>query len=121
MRILDHLGRGKAWETALAFSRELQHEYETNAFNYARLAELLNLQAELYASIAHSDRQFGYVYFFSSFHRPANAQHPCSNYYRVAFYGQWPASVSNKQFVYRGQPLETLGGFIDRMLSKHPK
>jgi hypothetical protein len=30
-------------------------------------------------------------------------------------------SVSGKQFVYRGTGLETLGGFIDKMLNqKHP-
>ncbi|GAA6011108.1 hypothetical protein JCM11491_006730, partial [Sporobolomyces phaffii] len=101
MRILEHLGRGKAWESAIALSKELQHEYETRAFNYARLSELLGLQSELYAGIATSDREFG-------------------KYFRVAFYGQWPSSVSGKQFVYRGQPFETLGAFIDRMLDKHP-
>ncbi|GAA5959558.1 hypothetical protein JCM3765_002370 [Sporobolomyces pararoseus] len=100
MRILDHLGRGKAWESAIALSKELQHEYETNAFNYPRLSELLSLQAELYAGIATSDRQFG-------------------KYFRVAFYGQWPSSVAGKQFVYRAQPVESLAGFVDRMLNKY--
>lgn len=43
-----------------------------------------------------------------------------SNYFRVAFYGnRWPASVSGKQFIYRGQGLETLGSFIEKMLNKH--
>ncbi|GAA5913444.1 hypothetical protein JCM6882_001962 [Rhodosporidiobolus microsporus] len=103
LRILEHLSRGKAWETALDIAKELAHEYETKSFNYPRLAELLNLQAELYSSIAKSDRHFG-------------------NYFRVAFYGtRWPMSVSGKQFVYRGTGLETLGGFIDKMLNqKHP-
>ncbi|GAA5832812.1 hypothetical protein JCM11251_005773 [Rhodosporidiobolus azoricus] len=103
LRILEHLGRGKAWETALDIAKELAHEYETRSFNYPRLAELLNLQAELYSSIAKSDRHFG-------------------NYFRVAFYGtRWPTSVSGKQFVYRGVGLETLGAFIDKMLNqKHP-
>lgn len=61
MRILEHLGRGQAWESAITLSKELQHEYETNAFNYTRLSELLSLQADLYAGIATSDRHFGYV------------------------------------------------------------
>ncbi|GAA5903536.1 hypothetical protein JCM5296_006854 [Sporobolomyces johnsonii] len=102
MRVLEHLNTGKAWETALTICKELQHEYETKSFNYARLAELLNLEAELYASIAKSERHFG-------------------NYFRVAFYGsRWPMSVSGKQFVYRGAGLETLGAFIEKMLNKHP-
>lgn len=42
-------------------------------------------------------------------------------FFRVAFYGtRFPVSVSGKQFVYRGAPLEKLGGFIERMLNKHP-
>ncbi|GAA6012300.1 hypothetical protein JCM10207_002794 [Rhodosporidiobolus poonsookiae] len=102
MRILEHLSKGKAWERALELCKELQHEYETRTFAYPRLAELLNLQAELYGSIAKSDRHFG-------------------NYFRVAFYGnRWPASVSGKQFIYRGHGLETLGAFIEKMLNKHP-
>lgn len=45
----------------------------------------------------------------------------CSEFFRVAFYGtRFPLSVSGKQFVYRGAPLEKLGGFIEKMLNKHP-
>ncbi|KAM0753228.1 hypothetical protein T439DRAFT_342381 [Meredithblackwellia eburnea MCA 4105] len=102
MRILAHLSKGKAWETALAICKELQHEYETSTFNYSRLSELLILESELYASIAKSDRHFG-------------------EFFRVAFYGtRFPLSVSGKQFVYRGNEWETLGAFTQRMLNKHP-
>lgn len=59
MRVLDHLSKGKAWETALVLCKELQHEYETRSFSYSRLSELLVLQSELYASILKADRQFG--------------------------------------------------------------
>lgn len=61
MRVLDHLSKGKAWETALIICKELQHEYETRSFSYSRLAELLVLQSELYASILKGDRHFGWV------------------------------------------------------------
>ena len=61
MRILAHLSKGKAWETALAICKELQQEYETTSFNYSRLSELLVLQSELYANIAKSDRHFGFA------------------------------------------------------------
>ncbi|BGP50279.1 Deoxycytidine kinase 1 [Rhodotorula kratochvilovae] len=101
MRILEHLGKGQAYETAIDLVKELEVEYE-RTYNYPRLAELLNLKAELYAHIAKSDRHFG-------------------NYFRVAFYGsRWPMSISGKQFIYRGQGLETLGSFIERMMNKHP-
>lgn len=59
LRILQHLSNGKAWETALVICKELQHEYETTSFNYSRLSDLLQLQAQLYASIAKGDRHFG--------------------------------------------------------------
>ena len=61
MRVLDHLSKGKAWETALTICKELQHEYETKSFSYDRLAELLVLQSELYASILKADRHFGFA------------------------------------------------------------
>lgn len=62
MRMLSHLGKGKAWESAIDVCKELQHQYETISFNYSRLSELLILQSELYASIAKSDRNFGYAF-----------------------------------------------------------
>ncbi|SCZ89055.1 BZ3500_MvSof-1268-A1-R1_Chr1-1g00923 [Microbotryum saponariae] len=102
MRILEHMTKGKAWETALALCKELQQQYETHNFNYARLSELLILQSELYASIIKGDRQFG-------------------DFFRVAFYGnRFPSSVSGKQFIYRAPPNERLEMFTERMLNKHP-
>lgn len=59
MRILGHLGKGKAYETAISICKELQVQYETKSFSYTRLAELLVLQSELYAKIVSSERQFG--------------------------------------------------------------
>ncbi|GAA5899842.1 hypothetical protein JCM8208_004581 [Rhodotorula glutinis] len=101
LRILEHLGKGQAYETAIDLVRELELEYE-RTFNYPRLAELLHLKAELYAHIAEADRQFG-------------------AFFRVAFFGsQWPSSISGKQFIYRGEPAETLGSFIERTMNKHP-
>ncbi|KAK4698793.1 hypothetical protein P7C70_g7476, partial [Phenoliferia sp. Uapishka_3] len=123
MRILAHLSKGKAWETALAICKELQHEYETTSFNYQRLSELLILQSELYASIARSDRVFGFVLPPASRNvvgSPWGASF--SDFYRVAFYGnRFPLSVSGKQFVYRGNEGEKLGAFVEKMLNKHPQ
>ncbi|GAA5840554.1 hypothetical protein JCM9279_007363 [Rhodotorula babjevae] len=101
LRILEHLGKGQAYETAIELVRELELEYE-RTFNYLRLAELLNLKAELYAHIARTDRHFG-------------------AFFRVAFFGtRWPSSVSGKQFIHRGEPADTLGSFVERMMNKHP-
>ncbi|BGP02104.1 Deoxycytidine kinase 1 [Rhodotorula toruloides] len=101
-RIIDHLARGKAWETAIELATELEKQYETKTFDYVKLADLLRIKADLFASIAKSERQFG-------------------SHFRVAYYGShWPASVAGKQFVHCGSETETLGAFIERMLNKHP-
>lgn len=102
MRVLDHLSKGKAWETALSLCKELQQEYESTNFDYARLADLLVLQAELYGAILKGDRRFG-------------------SYFRVAFYGtRFPLSISGKQFVYRATTVEGVEQFVQRMMDKHP-
>ncbi|KAH8918163.1 hypothetical protein BT69DRAFT_1354118 [Atractiella rhizophila] len=102
MRILEHLAKGKAWECAIEICKELQFQYEHRSFNYERLAELLVHEAELYASIVKSDRYF-------------------SEYFRVAFYGnRFPASVQNKQFIYRGLEWEKFSAFCERLQNKHP-
>ncbi|KAL7341844.1 hypothetical protein BJY59DRAFT_53167 [Rhodotorula toruloides] len=101
-RIIDYLTRGKAWETAIELATELEKQYETKTFDYVKLAGVLRIKADLFASIAKSERQFG-------------------SYFRVAYYGShWPASVAGKQFIHRGSETETLGTFIERMLNKHP-
>lgn len=61
-RIIDHLARGKAWETAIELATELEKQYETKTFDYVKLADLLRIKADLFASIAKSQRQFGCVY-----------------------------------------------------------
>ncbi|PWZ03173.1 hypothetical protein BCV70DRAFT_183899 [Testicularia cyperi] len=103
MLILDYLGKGQAWEISVDICRELAQQYEYRSVNYARLAEVLVHQANLYSKIATEERTF-----------PA--------YFRVAYYGQdWPASLQGKMFVYRGLDWEKLDAFCDRLHAKHPK
>lgn len=127
LRILEHLGKGQAYETAIELVRELEVEYE-RTFNYPRLAELLNLKAELFAHIARTDRQFGcarraslLLLFLLGESLLTLSCLPRRAFFRVAFFGsRWPSSISGKQFIYRGQSGETLGAFLERMMSKHP-
>ncbi|KAG8745339.1 hypothetical protein FRC12_014567 [Ceratobasidium sp. 428] len=44
-----------------------------------------------------------------------------SEYFRVAFYGNFPAALRDKQFIYRGYEWEKFGAFCERMLNKHPE
>ncbi|CBQ70585.1 related to dedicator of cytokinesis protein 3 [Sporisorium reilianum SRZ2] len=103
MLILDYLGKGQAWEISVDICRELAQQYEFRSVNYSRLAEVLQHQAKLYQKIANEERSF-----------PA--------YFRVAYYGQeWPPSLQNKMFVYRGHDWEKFTAFCDRLHAKHPK
>lgn len=60
-RIIDYLGRGKAWETAIGLATELERQYESRTFDYAKLADMLRIKADLFAKIASSERNFGCV------------------------------------------------------------
>ncbi|CAL1708002.1 unnamed protein product [Somion occarium] len=99
--ILDYLGKGKAWESAIEICKELAFQHAEVTFNYARLAEILRHQAALLEHIITDQRYY-------------------SDYFRVAFYGNFPHAIRSKQFIYRGYEWEKFGAFCERMLNKHP-
>ncbi|KDQ57741.1 hypothetical protein JAAARDRAFT_194025 [Jaapia argillacea MUCL 33604] len=99
--ILDYLGKGKAWESAIEICKELAFQHEEVTFNYGRLAEILRHRASLLEHIVSDQRYY-------------------PDYFRVAFYGNFPAAIRHKQFIYRGYEWEKFGAFCERMLNKHP-
>ncbi|THH15128.1 hypothetical protein EW146_g5303 [Bondarzewia mesenterica] len=99
--ILDYLGKGKAWESAIEICRDLAFQHSEVTFNYGRLAEILRHQAALLEHIVTDQRYY-------------------AEYFRVAFYGNFPGAICNKQFIYRGFEWEKFGAFCERMLNKHP-
>ncbi|KAF7964947.1 hypothetical protein HWV62_1454, partial [Athelia sp. TMB] len=99
--ILDYLGKGKAWESAIEICKELAFQHSEITFNYGRLSEILRHQASLLEHIVTDQRYY-------------------SEYFRVAFYGNFPVAIRNKQFIYRGFEWEKFGAFCERMLNKHP-
>ncbi|KAJ7045388.1 C2 domain in Dock180 and Zizimin proteins-domain-containing protein [Mycena alexandri] len=99
--ILDYLGKGKAWESAIDICKELAFQHSEVTFNYGRLSEILRHQAALLEHIVTDQRYY-------------------SDYYRVTFYGNFPAAIRDKRFIYRGYEWEKFGAFCERMLSKHP-
>ncbi|KAK2467786.1 hypothetical protein APHAL10511_000081 [Amanita phalloides] len=98
--ILDYLGKGKAWEKAIEICRELAYQHAEVTFNYGRLSEILRHEATLLEHIITEQRYY-------------------PDYYRVVFYGNFPAAIRDKKFVYRGYEWEKYGAFCERMLSKH--
>ncbi|KAG1904321.1 uncharacterized protein F5891DRAFT_1126689 [Suillus fuscotomentosus] len=99
--ILDYLGKGKAYESAIEICKELAKQHAEVTFNYARLAEILRHQAALFEHIITDQRYY-------------------SDYFRVVFYGDFPDALRNKQFIYRGYEWEKFGTFCERLLNKHP-
>ncbi|EJD42755.1 cytoplasmic protein [Auricularia subglabra TFB-10046 SS5] len=99
--ILDYLGKGRAWETAIEICRDLAYQHSEVTFNYQRLAEVLHHQANLHEHIVHEPRYY-------------------ADYFRVAFYGDFPDAIRDKEFIYRGFEWEKFGAFCERMLAKHP-
>ncbi|KAJ7072473.1 hypothetical protein C8F01DRAFT_1216121 [Mycena amicta] len=99
--ILDYLGKGKAWESAIDICKELAFQHAEVTFNYGRLAEILRHQAALLEHIVTDQRYY-------------------PDYYRVTFYGSFPVALRDKRFIYRGYEWEKFGAFCERMLSKHP-
>ncbi|KAF8270253.1 C2 domain in Dock180 and Zizimin proteins-domain-containing protein [Lactarius quietus] len=98
--ILDYLGKGKAWESAIEICKELAYQHSEVTFNYGRLAEIMRHQAALLEHIITNQRYY-------------------PDYFRVAFYGNFPVAIRNKQFIYRGFEWEKFGAFCERMLAKH--
>ncbi|KAE9401567.1 cytoplasmic protein [Gymnopus androsaceus JB14] len=98
--ILDYLGKGKAWERAIDICTELASQHSGVTFNYGRLSEILRHQANLLEHIVTDQRYY-------------------SDYYLVTFYGNFPAAIRDKRFIYRGYEWEKYAAFCERMLNKH--
>ncbi|GAW01788.1 cytoplasmic protein [Lentinula edodes] len=99
--ILDYLGKGKAWERAIDICKELAIQHSGVTFNYRRLSEILRHQAALLEHIVTDQRYY-------------------CDYYLLTFYGNFPAAIRDKRFIYRGYEWEKYGAFCERMLNKHP-
>ncbi|KAJ7594838.1 C2 domain in Dock180 and Zizimin proteins-domain-containing protein [Mycena floridula] len=99
--ILDYLGKGKAWESAIEICKDLAYQHAEVTYNYGRLSEILRHQATLLEHIVTDQRYY-------------------SDYYLVTFYGNFPGAIRDKRFIYRGYEWEKFGAFCERMLNKHP-
>lgn len=100
--MIKHFEDGEAWSSALAAYKELQAQYETNTFDFAKLARTERAIASIYETIAKSDRLV-------------------PKYFKVVFKGLgFPASVRDKEFVFEGSPNERTSSFTDRMQEMYP-
>ncbi|KAG9302767.1 hypothetical protein G9A89_009544 [Geosiphon pyriformis] len=103
IQILDYFVKGRAWECGIEICKELARHLEYTIYDYPRLSEILKQQAVLFENIIKKERYF-------------------SEYFRVGFYGRgFPASLQNRQFIYRGYEWERISTFCERMQNKHPQ
>ncbi len=100
--MIKHFEDGEAWSSALAAYKELQAQYETNTFDFAKLARTERAIAGVYETIAKSDKLV-------------------PKYFKVVFKGLgFPTSVRDKEYVFEGSPAERTSSFTDRMQEMYP-
>lgn len=93
---------GEAWSSALNAYKELESQYESNVFDFAKLARTQRAVATIYETIATSEKLV-------------------PKYYKVVFKGLgFPPSLRDKEYIYEGWPSERASGFTDRIQEQFP-
>lgn len=100
--MISHFEDGEAWTSALDAYKELQVQYETNVFDFAKLARTERAIATIYDTISKSDKLV-------------------PKYFKVMYKGLgFPTSLRDKEFVFEGSPTEKASAFTDRMQEQYP-
>lgn len=100
--MIKYFEDGEAWSSALDAYKELEAQYESNVFDFAKLARTQRAVATIYETIA-------------------NSQGLMPKYYKVIFRGLgFPAGLRDKEFIYEGWPNERASGFTDRIQEQFP-
>jgi hypothetical protein len=100
--MIKHFEDGESWSNALTAYKELQTQYETNIFDFAKLARTQRSIATVYETIAKTDRII-------------------PKYFKVVFKGSgFPSSLRDKEFIYEGALNERGSAFTDRMQEQYP-
>lgn len=94
--------RGQCWQKVLEVYKELAAQYESNVFDYAKLARAQRAMASVHEKIAKSERS-------------------TPRYFRVVYKGHgFPGSLRDKEFIFEGYNHDRLASFEDRMKQLHP-
>jgi dedicator of cytokinesis protein 3 len=100
--MIKHFEEGEAWSSALDAYKELQIQYETNVFDFAKLARTERAIANIYETISKSAKLV-------------------PKYFKVVYKGLgFPASMRDKEYIYEGSPTERASAFTDRMQEQYP-
>jgi hypothetical protein len=100
--MIKHFEEGEAWTSALDAYKELHVQYETNTFDFAKLARTERVMATIHETLARSDKLI-------------------PKYFKVVYRGLgFPTGLRDKQFIFQGLPAERTSAFIDRMQEQYP-
>ncbi|POR37856.1 Putative dock180 protein [Tolypocladium paradoxum] len=100
--MIKHFEEGESWSNALTAYKELQAQYETNVFDFAKLARAERAIATIYERISKSEKLI-------------------PRYFKVIYKGLgFPSGLRDKAFVYEGSPAERASVFTDRMQEQYP-
>lgn len=100
--MIKHFEEGESWSNALTAYKELQTQYETNIFDFAKLARAERAIATIYETISKSEKLV-------------------PKYFKVIYKGLgFPATLRDKEYIYEGAPGERAAAFTDRMQEQYP-
>nr|OQO26837.1 hypothetical protein B0A51_07797 [Rachicladosporium sp. CCFEE 5018] len=101
-QMIQHYERGAAYQKGLTVYKELAHQYETNTFDFVKLARTQRAMAAMHERIAKGDRVF-------------------ARYFRVLHRGHgWPTNVRDKEFIFEGHASDKLAVLEDKIRQLHP-
>ncbi|KAJ5067110.1 dedicator of cytokinesis [Anaeramoeba ignava] len=103
---VDCLNQGKSWETAIKYNRELSSYFEFTKFDYFNLQQSLRKELELFRNLINDSRVY-------------------PSYFRVGYYGKGfdddkYIDLKDSEFVYKGELLERVSEFIEKIKLKYP-
>ncbi|KAK8146280.1 hypothetical protein G3M48_003371 [Beauveria asiatica] len=100
--MIKHFEEGESWSNALTAYKELQAQYETNIYDFAKLARAERAIATIYETISKSERLV-------------------PKYFKVIYRGLgFPTTLRDKQYIFEGSPGERAAAFTDRMQEQYP-
>jgi dedicator of cytokinesis protein 3 len=101
-QMVQHFELGQCWQKVLSVYKELAVQYETNIFDFAKLARAQRAMAGVHEKIAKNERSI-------------------PRYFRVVYKGHgFPVGMRDKEFVFEGHSTDRLTTFEDRMKQLHP-
>ncbi|KAK5632468.1 hypothetical protein RRF57_008182 [Xylaria bambusicola] len=99
--MIKYFEDGEAWGSALAAYNELREQYESNIFDFAKLARTERAIATIYETLAKGNRLL-------------------PKYFKVVFKGLgFPPNIRDKAYVYEGSHRERATAFTDRMQEQY--